>query len=79
MHPSPEAIYNDIQAFGQDHFGTEWNEAEMGIELERKALKQYFPTLDLHVHKDSGLQQVPPSSHIQHTLENYNRYYLAHY
>jgi hypothetical protein len=60
LQPSPEAIYQDIQAFGLDHFGNEWNAAEMGVELESKVLARFFPTLDLDVvieDRDAGYGQ----------------------
>lgn len=63
IQPSPEAIYQDIQAFGQDHFGTEWDAAEMGIELESKVLAHFFPVLDLDVLDEFAAYQQQPHHH----------------
>lgn len=77
LNPSPLAIYQDIQAFGLESFGQDWQES-LGLELEEKILPNIFPNLDLDVQFQSqvGSDQYVPKydSFKRKTAENYNRY-----
>lgn len=73
LNPSPEAIWEDLQSFGMDHFGNEWDSV-LALDLEQKVLPILFPSLDLDVDVDIPGNDIVPSlsSHAKNTIKHYN-------